>query len=185
MTHVTRLERFELNGSIQHALVRGLVGAPILLLVQAGPGLPMIHEADALQARLNLEERWRVVYWDQRGTGRSAEPGSAPLDERTLSDDVVAIASALCERFGVEAVDVLGFSLGGTLALLAAGREGRTCIRRVVAVGPDIDLQAGELFAWRFAYEEALRRGHRRALRELRAIGAPPHDSSRRFMMRV
>jgi pimeloyl-ACP methyl ester carboxylesterase len=177
-------DRYDINGSMQHVLVRGPEAAPVLLLVQAGPGLPMIHEADALQAQLQLEQRWRVAYWDQRGTGLSLEASTAALDCETLSRDLSALSEALCARFGVEHIDVVGFSFGGSVALLAAA-NGRARIRRVIAVGPDVDLPASEEFAWRFARDEALRRGHRRALRELALIGPPPHDSPQRFITRV
>ena len=176
---------FSVNGLTQHALVRGRADASVLLLVQAGPGFPMIHEADALERALELERDFRVVYWDQRGTGRSFDPAqTGPLTLDTLVDDVASMAVALCARLEVPSVDVAGFSMGGSLAMLAASRAGGR-IRRVLAVGPDIEVAASEEFAWQFARDEAVRRGHRRALRELEAIGAPPHDTAERFMTRV
>ncbi len=179
------LDTFTLKGTTHHVLTRGRPGAPVLLLVQQGPGLPMIHDAPAFERALRLEEHFRVVYWDQRGTGRSWAPDDAqPLSASALADDVAAMARALCERLKVDAIDVAGFSLGGSLAILAADRAGGA-IRRVLAVGPDIDMPASERFAWDFARDEAVRRGHRRALGELERIGAPPHVSSSSFLTRV
>jgi hypothetical protein len=40
---------------------------PLLLLVQMGPGLPMINEVPAFGRALSLEDDFTVVYWDQRG----------------------------------------------------------------------------------------------------------------------
>jgi len=66
------LERFDFPDSTQWALVSDRRPSnPVLLLVQAGPGIPMIHEAQAHKQALGLEEHFRVVYWDQRGTGKS------------------------------------------------------------------------------------------------------------------
>jgi pimeloyl-ACP methyl ester carboxylesterase len=42
-----------------------------LLLIQQGPGLPMINEARRFERVLRLEQAFTVVYWDQRGCGRS------------------------------------------------------------------------------------------------------------------
>ncbi len=40
-------------------------------------------------------------------------------------------------------------------------------------------------YAHAFALGEAARRGHRRARRQLEAIGAPPHDTSKKFQTRA
>jgi len=178
------LLQLSVNGSTQHALVRGRAGAPVLLLAQAGPGFPMISEADALEAALRLEGNFRVVYWDQRGAGRSVEDSEAPLTVDDLAADLVEVARALCARLRVDTVDVAGFSLGGTLALLAAARPDAP-IGRLVLVGPDVDFARSEEYAWRFALQEARRRGHGKALAQLERIGPPPHSSPERFMTRV
>lgn len=177
------LERFDLGGPPQWALVRGR--GPVLLMVQAGPGIPMIHDADALERSLALEERFRVVYWDQRGTGKSFDPRDAgAIPRETLVADVRAMARALCERFDVPAVDIVGFSAGATFALLACDGEG-VPVRSLTCVGPDVDLLESERSALRFALEEAGRRGHRRALASLRSIGEPPHTDMNQFMTRL
>src|SRR5215475_925577 len=89
---VDTLERFDFGGASQWALVRGRSrSSPVLLFVQQGPGFPMIHEADAIERQLHLEEDFRVVYWDQRGTGKSLramDSGALSLD--TLVEDVRA-----------------------------------------------------------------------------------------------
>lgn len=173
------LETFTINGATQFALVRGQ--GPLVLIVQSGPGFPLIHEADALESRLHLEHTHRVVYWDQRGTGLSVT--SAPITMELLISDVAELSNQLCTRFNVATLDVVGFSLGGSLAMLASART--KSIGRVIAIGPDIDLPASEAFAWNFAREQAIRRGHTRALKQLDAIGHPPHDTPERFMTRV
>lgn len=185
-TSVDILERFNLGSSIQWALVRGRSqNNPVLLLVQAGPGFPMIHEAQALEQNLGLEEHFRVVYWDQRGTGRSFVPDAkGALTMGHLVEDVRAMTRALCEHLGVSQLHVVGFSLGASLALLASAAEA-TSIGSLICVGPDVNLLESERFAYTFALEEAMRRGNGRAQRALRVIGDPPHDSAKRFMTRV
>jgi pimeloyl-ACP methyl ester carboxylesterase len=173
---------FPVEGCVHHVLVRGPAEAPVLLLVQAGPGFPMISEADALQHALGLEQHYRVAYWDQRGTGRSVDSSSAPLTMETLVADLEAVVGRLCEALRVSSLAVAGFSLGGTVALLAAARAPMSSL---VLVGPDVDFAQSEAFAWQFARAEAIRRGHRRALTQLEALGPPPHDSAARFMTRV
>jgi len=180
------LERFDLGGGPQWALVRGQRRiSPVLLLVQQGPGFPMIHEAEVMERELHLEENFRVVYWDQRGTGKSVHAGNRhAMTVETLVADVGGMVHALCERLKVRQLDVLGFSIGASLALLACGGDSLP-VRSLTCVGPDVDLLESERFAMDFAIAEAGRRHHRRALRELIALGAPPHTNGKQFMTRV
>jgi pimeloyl-ACP methyl ester carboxylesterase len=183
---IDTLESFDFGGPRQWALVRGRNRtSPVLLLVQAGPGFPIIHEAQEIERRLQLEERFRVVYWDQRGTGKSfdAKDRSA-ITVEMLVGDVRAMVRALCERLQVSQLDVVGFSFGASLALRASADDSLP-IRSLVCVCPDVNLLESERYAYAFALKEAERRGHRRALAALRAIGEPPHTDVKRFMTRV
>ena len=70
---IDTLEGVQLGGITQWIRVRGADASnPVLLLMQQGPGLPMINEARRLEHLLGLEKAFTVVYWDQRGTGLSA-----------------------------------------------------------------------------------------------------------------
>jgi pimeloyl-ACP methyl ester carboxylesterase len=183
---IERLERFDFGGPPQWALVRGQSRAnPALLLVQAGPGLPIIGDASAIEQRLRLEARFRVVYWDQRGTGKSfSSKDRGPIALETSVADIRAMVRSLCERLSVSQIDVVGFSFGASLALLACADD-TLPVRSLTCVGPDVRLLDNERFAHRFALAEAERRGHKRALRALRAIGEPPHADASRFLERV
>jgi len=180
------LERFDFGGAPQWALVRGQSQtSPVMLLVQQGPGAPMINDAAELQRQLHLEEHFRVVYWDQRGTGKSFDAKDrAPIARETAVGDVSSMVRALCQRLGVAQVDVVGFSFGASLALLACADE-TLPVRSLTCVAVDVNLLAAERFTYAFTLAEAERRGNKRALRALRAIGAPPHADPKHFSTRV
>jgi hypothetical protein len=64
---IDTLEGVQLGGITQWIRVRGADAAnPVLLLMQQGPGLPMINEVRRLERLLGLENAFTVVYWDQR-----------------------------------------------------------------------------------------------------------------------
>jgi len=66
---VDALEGIQLGAIPQWIRVRGADATnPVLLLMQQGPGFPMINEAPRLERLLGFEETFTVVYWDQRGT---------------------------------------------------------------------------------------------------------------------
>jgi pimeloyl-ACP methyl ester carboxylesterase len=183
--HIDSLESFPINGETQWVLLRGDLSAKrVLLVVQQGPGFPLIQDARVFEQQLHLEKESVVAYWDQRGTGKSfrAEPATITLAQSVA--DVRAVVDALCARLSVDRVDILGLSIGGTFATLAAARDPAR-IGRLVVVGLDVDWGESERYAYAFARAEAARRGARRAQRQLEAIGAPPHDTSKKFLTRV
>src|SRR3954453_9656903 len=69
------LEPVVLNGVTEWIRIRTEdITNPVLLLMQQGPGLPIINEARRFRSRLRLEQAFTVVYWNQRGTGLSSYP---------------------------------------------------------------------------------------------------------------
>jgi pimeloyl-ACP methyl ester carboxylesterase len=119
------LEAVQVGGSTQWIRIRGAKGAnPTLLLIQQGPGLPMINEARRLERDLRLEDSFNVVYWDQRGCGlslrRSKDRVAASLELGV--DDTLSLLELLRDRFG-KRTHVAGFSSGATLGAYAASRR--------------------------------------------------------------
>jgi pimeloyl-ACP methyl ester carboxylesterase len=89
----------------------------------------------------------------------------------------------LRDRFDMPAV-VAGFSMGATIAVLAAARR-PDLVAALVAVGMDIDGAAAEKSAYEFALATARARKNRRAIRQLEAIGPPPHLEPQQFATRA
>src|SRR3954453_12992521 len=73
LVEIDTLEEVELGGTTQWIRVSGADASnPVLLLMQQGPGLPMINDRQRLERLLGLENEFTVIYWDQRGTGLSS-----------------------------------------------------------------------------------------------------------------
>jgi pimeloyl-ACP methyl ester carboxylesterase len=186
---IDTLEGIQLGGVPQWIRVRGADAAnPVLLLMQQGPGLPMINEARRLERLLGLEETFTVVYWDQRGTGLSSpslrrNSNRFEISVARMVDDTVTLLDLLRDRFGGKTF-VAGFSFGATFAAYAAVRRPEL-VAALVAAGMDIDIPAAENNAYAFALGAARRRGNRRAIRQLEAIGPPPHTNVKQFIIRA
>jgi proline iminopeptidase len=87
---------------------------PTLVAVHGGPGLDHIN----LKARLApLTDHVQVVYYDQRGHGRSDHSTAESWNLRTWADDL----RRLCDALGLAKPVVLGTSFGGFVALTYAG----------------------------------------------------------------
>ena len=122
---IDRLEAVQLGDTTQWIRVRGAdVSNPVLLLIQQGPGFPMINEARRFERLLGLERDFTVVYWDQRGCGRSLRKPNDRTDlnlERMVAD-THALLELLRDRFD-RTPFVAGFSLGATVGAYAAARR--------------------------------------------------------------
>jgi pimeloyl-ACP methyl ester carboxylesterase len=183
---IDTLETVQLGGTPQWIRVRGEdITNPVLLLIQQGPGLPMINEASRFEQLLGLEEHFTVVYWDQRGCGRSlrGQKDSPVVSLEQMVEDTVALLEMLRDRFGVKSF-VAGFSFGATLGAYAAARR-PDLVATLVAVGMDVDGVAAGHSAYDFALANARQRGNRRATRQLETVGQPPHLKLKQFTTRV
>jgi pimeloyl-ACP methyl ester carboxylesterase len=186
---IDTLESVQLGGITQRIRIRAAsTSNPVLLLMQQGPGLPMINEVRRFERLLRLEDAFTVVYWDQRGTGLSARPlrqrtGAFGISAQHMVDDAVSLLELLHDRFGGK-IFIAGFSFGATFAAQATVRR-PDLVAALVATGMDIDIPVAETHTYDFVLTTARQRGRRRAVRQLEAIGAPPHLDVKRFSTRA
>jgi pimeloyl-ACP methyl ester carboxylesterase len=133
-----------------------------------------------------LEKVYTVVYWDQRGAGKSFEPGisrSSMTVEQFLSD-LDELVEAVRERLGKAKVVIFGHSWGSALGVLYAARFPEK-VAAYVGSGQYGDAAAGERASYEYALSEAKRRRKGRALKKLRAIGPPPHTAEQLWVERT
>jgi proline iminopeptidase len=106
------------------------VGPPVVVL-HGGPGA----NHDYLLPQFGrLADEYRLLFYDQRGGGRSRVARPTEIGWR----DHVADLEALRRRWGLERVNLLGYSWGGLLALLYAAGPGAEADRvsSLVLVSP-------------------------------------------------
>lgn len=173
-----------LGGVDQWVMIRGESTAnPPLVLLHGGPGFSETHFFRHFNAP--LERSLTVVYWDQRGAGKSFDrgiPASSMTVERFVAD-LAELVEAVCERVGKREVVVFGHSWGSALGALYASRFPER-VAAYVGCEQVGDWPAAEAASYAYALAEAERRGNRRALRALRAIGPPPYDAESVFTER-
>ena len=143
----------DVQGTGQYAEVNGIklyyethgTGRPLILLhgglgssEMFGPVLPA------------LAERHRVIAVDLQGHGRTADI-DRPLDVRLMADDI----AALIDHLGLDRPDLVGYSLGGGVALHTAAKYPALVDRLVVvsanirpdAIYPEMRAQQGQVNA--------------------------------------
>ena len=148
---------------------------PVLLLIQQGPGLPMINETRRFEQLLGLEKDFTVVYWDQRGCGRSLRGRNEPGPTSAWSSWWATPCRSSSSSETASAEDL------GRRVL--ARRDDRR-VRRGTAPGPRRDAGGGwhghrrcrrrqQCLRLRAQHSPPTRQ--QRAIRQLEAIGPPPH----------
>ena len=113
----------------------GAAGAPPMVFLHGGPGYN--SHSFAVLAGPALERSLRVVYFDQRGSGRSERPWTREYSIDRLVEDVEALRRAL----GVPQIALMGHSFGGSLALEYAAKY-PAHVARMILVGPASDIPA-------------------------------------------
>ena len=89
----------------------GRANAPKLILLHGGPGADHCY---MLPQMLQLGERYDLLFYDQRGGGRSKSAARDPITWRTHVEDLGAVVT----EFGLEPLSIVGYSWGAMLALL-------------------------------------------------------------------
>jgi pimeloyl-ACP methyl ester carboxylesterase len=174
-----------LGGVDQWVMIRGeSIANPPLIFLHGGPGFSetwLLRYFNSV-----LEKSFTVVYWDQRGTGKSFNariPRSSMTVEQFIADldELVDLVRA---RLGQNTVTIFGHSWGSTLGALYAARFPEK-VAAYVGGAQIGDCAAGEAASYAYALAEAQRVGNRKAVKRLRAIGPPPYPASSVFTERT
>jgi pimeloyl-ACP methyl ester carboxylesterase len=157
---------------------------PPLVMLHGGPGFS--ETVFFRHYNATLERAFTVVYWDQRGTGKSYSktiPPSSMNVEQFLSD-LDQLADVVRASLGSKRVILFGHSWGSVLGALYAARFPEKV--SVYVGGAQIgDAQAGEARSYELAVAEARRRRNRKALAALERIGPPPYTADDVFTERT
>jgi proline iminopeptidase len=181
------LEKININNSIQWVLVRGNnVDAPLLIHVQAGPGLPMISEANEMEKRLHLEDRFLVAYWDQRGCGKSFSKDIPPetITLAQMADDIIACTKYLLKKYNKSKAVIVSYSIGATISLMAAAKDS-SIFTAIFAAGVDVDIPYANHYALDFAMDKAIAKKNKKMIQKINELKRQPIVESKRFQQRA
>jgi pimeloyl-ACP methyl ester carboxylesterase len=113
--------RVNINGLEQGMFIQGRnVRNPVLLYLHGG--IPDYFLTPRYPT--GLEEIFTVVWWEQRGSGLSYDPGMAPetVNPEQLISDTLELTNVLRTRFGQEKIYLMGRSGGSFFGIQAAAR---------------------------------------------------------------
>jgi pimeloyl-ACP methyl ester carboxylesterase len=181
--HIDKTVKLEINGSTQQIrMCAERDGLPPLLIVQAGPGLPLLHEVAKFQRRLHLESDFLVGYWEQRGCGAASQQDAKSVSLLRQVDDLRSVLRWLLNETQ-KAVIVFGISLGATISLQAAAHEPGAA-KSVIAISPDANTASSDAFAYSFLQEQGALSKGRRLGERVKKLGRPPYTDPAVFQLR-
>jgi proline iminopeptidase len=131
------LPRLALNGSLFHAEAFGDPSSPVIVVLHSGPGHDYRSLAITLRQPVDgvrLEDRHRVVFWDQRSAGLSRRHEERDVDIDTYDADLLALVDTFSAG---RPVVLLGKSWGGMFAANFISRHpGRVAGAVLMEPGP-------------------------------------------------
>ena len=173
---IASLEHLDLGGVQQWILLRGEnIDNPVLLFLHGGPGAA---DMTLLPRRMAaLEKHFVVVYWDQRGAGKSFQAARARSDmtiERFVSD-VLELTDLLCHRFQQDRIFLVGQSWGSILGVLSA-QQNPERYHAYIGIGQVVNGHENERLSWEWTLAQASASHDTSAMETLQDIGPPPYE---------
>jgi pimeloyl-ACP methyl ester carboxylesterase len=172
---IDSLEKIKLGGVDQWILVRAWNRQnPVLLLMHGGPGFPCMPFA---QVAADLEKRFVVVHWDQRGAGKSYSPSipNSSMNMKQFVADTLELTDLLRARFNQPRILLGAHSWGSMIGALAVAQAPER-FSAYFAVSQAANAPESERLMYRWALEKAASQQNARAITELKQIGPPPYE---------
>lgn len=183
---VSAVEKVNLGGVDQYILIQAAdITKPVLLLLHGGPSMPLPgvsakgQDYTIVTNTTKLIENFVVVFWDQRGTGKSYSPHIAP-ESMTIAqfiEDANELTDYLIARFHHEKIFLVGHSWGTIIGLTLAQRNSHKYYS-YTGFSQIVNWTKNDELSLSWMKQEALRRGNHRALKQLTALGHAPLNQS-------
>jgi pimeloyl-ACP methyl ester carboxylesterase len=175
-------ERYvEIGGIQQWIHIRGDDRAnPVLLLLNGGPSVSWAPLTLWLRS---WESTFTLVYWDERGEGKTIErdgvASAATMSLPRMTADGIALAAYLRDHLRKKNIFVLGHSWGSILGV-GMVKQRPDLFAAYVGTGQVSDLTASLRITYATMLRQARAAGNQRAVAELAATGPPPYGADLR-----
>ncbi len=170
---IAEIMALNMGGIKQGIIIRGEDrNNPLLLFLHGGPGLA--ETGLFLHYNRELEKNFVVVYWDQRGAGRSYHFAleDRPMTIAQFVADIHELVNYLRPRFQKEKVYLVAHSWGTLIGMLAVERYPEL-FHAYVGTGQVANMPEGERLSYEFVLQKARKERNEKAISELEAIGKP------------
>jgi proline iminopeptidase len=151
-------QTFQAPGATLYVEVLGTAAGVPLVVVNGGPGFDHTYEHAAVPGTTSawetLAKKRRVVFYDQRGNGRS---GALKTGQSCVLADQIDDLEAVRAHLGADKIDLLGHSWGGYLVMAYAARHPEH-IRHLVTVDSAAPKWSDTVFLFKDIFPEGVER---------------------------
>jgi pimeloyl-ACP methyl ester carboxylesterase len=183
---ISTLETVTLGG-VEHSMLIQAENPnnPVLLFLHGGPGMPMPgvscrgRDFTGAMSTKELVKHFVLVYYDQRGTGKSFSTRIDPASMRVeqFISDAEEMVHYLTQRFHQDKLYLAGHSWGTILGLALAARIPEKLFA-YVGISQIVNWTKNDILCREWIIEEATRWGDSKAILELESVGLPPYTES-------
>ncbi|MBW6498709.1 MAG: alpha/beta hydrolase [Bacteroidales bacterium] len=170
---IAAVEKISLGGVDQYLIIRGAnQNNPVMLFLHGGPGSP--EYAFMKEFNPYLENDFVMVYWEQRGAGKSwsknIPPESMTLEQ--MISDTRELSEYLATRFGKEKIFVMGHSWGSFLGILTAYQYPEL-FHAYFGIGQVANQYRAEKVSFEWVKEQARKNNDNKAIETLESLKFP------------
>lgn len=155
-----------LGNSEQAVIVRGNdKNNPVLIHLHGGPGYPLFPYISNFR---EIENHFTLVYWEQRGTGKSFNNklNRRSMHTDTLLSDLNKLIDWTRNTIDSNAVYLWGHSWGSNLGMLYISNFPQK-VKAYIGTGQSVNLKENERQCLSFAMQNAKAENNKKALRQL------------------
>ncbi|MFO8067638.1 MAG: alpha/beta hydrolase [Bacteroidales bacterium] len=162
----------EIGGVDQAIMIKGdNKNNPVLVFLHGGPGYPLFPFEPMEDFMESLEEDFTIVYWEQRGTGKSysSQISSKSMNVNQFIKDTKQVIEYTQQKTGVKKVFLWGHSWGSNIGALFASQYPEY-LHAYISTGQSVNPFKNERMCYEFVYENAVKTNNKKALRQLSSI---------------
>lgn len=158
---------------------------PVLLFIHGGPSMPLpgvssrgIDYTVATNTK-ELVKYYTVVFWDQRGTGKSYHKN---IPQKTMNfeqfiQDANDVVDYLRDEFNVQKVHLAAHSFGTLIGMYLINRFPDK-FHSYTGLSQIVNWTENDKLCYKWAVSEAEKRNDKKAIKELKDIGTPPYTEN-------
>jgi len=170
---ISSIEKIMLGGVEQYIIVRGADSTkPVMLFLHGGPGSPEYSFMKATNS--NLENDFVMVYWEQRGAGKSFSKQilGESMNLSQFISDTKELSLILAKRFNQKKIFLMGHSWGSLLGILTSYQYPEL-FHAYFGIGQVCDQYRGERVSFEWVKEQAKIRNDGKAIKKLSSMTFP------------